>query len=231
MFVTEVAEGLSFRRSEHLVQALRNMIAPSYVITDTLLERELATCDVAYLLHDDRGLASVFLVGHHDLTVGQSRRRALYMGLSATRQDLKNTGHVRNLYRSAMSDAAAMEQTLGERLIVWGVTASPSPFYGTHKVWANTQPMFDGTYSRTAGEVAIAIRDYLKLDRTNGHPFVLRRLAKGTRYSQAERDRISAVCAKHRFFLYDELGVDETQGDRLLLVCEVPGELPAEVPV
>jgi hypothetical protein len=88
------------------------------------------------------------------------------------------------------------------------------------------EPLRDGTFSATGAEVANAIRQRFYRNSTAGlHPVVLRNVAANTRYSEAERARIRKVCEEHQFSLPQELGVEETNGDRLLYVCYCPSQM------
>jgi hypothetical protein len=51
------------------------------------------------------------------------------------------------------------------------------------------------------------------------NPFVLKGVAVGTRYSPAEYGRIMMLTEKHDFRLFKNLGIDEREGDRLLVLC------------
>lgn len=216
-------EGDSLRADTALLDQIRTLVAPSYEDPAAILARELASCDVAYLLvGPDRTLLSLFLVGFHGLSVNHEPAEALYMGLSATRPDLKNHGLVHGLYRQAQADARTREDQAGKRLIVWGTTVHPSPFRAVHNIWANVEPRSDGTFTDTGAERALALRQHLQVPPPTGHPFVLHGIAQGTRYSSAELARIDRVKLKHGFGLFESLGVDEAKGDRLLVVCEVP---------
>lgn len=54
------------------------------------------------------------------------------------------------------------------------------------------------------------------------NPFALRSVANDTRYSEEERKRIEKVTAKNNFKFFDNYEIDETRGDRLILICEPP---------
>ena len=57
---------------------------------------------------------------------------------------------------------------------------------------------------------------------TKGHPFVLKGVAEKTRYSAIETARISEIVKKKNFTLFSDLGIDETNGDRMMRICRVP---------
>lgn len=54
---------------------------------------------------------------------------------------------------------------------------------------------------------------------------MLHGIADGTRYSASERRRIAKVCARKQFSLFARLGIEETRGDRLLIVARTPPDI------
>jgi len=42
------------------------------------------------------------------------------------------------------------------------------------------------------------------------------------RFSDAERDRICRIAADMNFTLFEELGIDDRNGDLLLVICKLP---------
>ena len=93
------------------------------------------------------------------------------------------------------------------------------------------QPSLDGTYSDDSEQVARAVRRKLGVAQTAGaHPFVFPRLVAGVRFTEAERRRLADVCRAKSFSLFDRLGIDEAQGDRLLFVAAVPAHAVTTCP-
>jgi hypothetical protein len=122
-----------------------------------------------------------------------------------------------------VEDAREWERRHRRHLTVWGSTATPSVFFAARRLFAGTQPDDAGNYTEDAARVARAVARRLGLCLAPGaHPFVLPGVAAGVRYTDDERQRIAAVCRAKRFTLFEQLGVDETRGDRLLFVAAVP---------
>lgn len=152
---------------------------------------------------------------------------ALYAGLSAVRQENNNTGLAAHLYNYSMFEAQEWQRHHQQKLTIWATIATPLAFYAAEKILANTQPRLDGSFSEESAKIARAIqRRLLTGDQMlPQHPFVLPGVAIGTRYSDMAKQRIAAVCEAKRFDLFKQLGIEETKGDRLLLICEVPDVL------
>jgi hypothetical protein len=195
-------------------------------LTKSGLEWVLDRCDTLYLSLDARREMTCFvLVAWETLFVDGQHRPALYMGLCAARQAQKGTGSFVKLVNYCMFEAQHREQRSGTKLVIWGMTATPSILLAARKVFANVQPADDGTYTEESGRVALAVRRRLGASDAGAHPFVFPRLAAGVRYSEQERQRVAAVCRAKQFVLFDRLGIDEARGDRLLFVAEVPAVL------
>jgi hypothetical protein len=217
----------AFRRDAELLAAVADIAAASFHDQAGRLESVLARCDTLYLARDERGeVMCFFLVAWESLSIDGVDVPALYGGLCAARPSQKGMGTAVKLFNCCMADAQRWERRRGERLVVWGLTATPSVLLPIRKVFANVQPAGDASYSDRAGRVALAVRPRLGVPPQSGAPpFALPGVAAGVRYTERERRRVEAVCRAKRFSLFDRLGIDEARGDRLLFVAEVPDTL------
>jgi hypothetical protein len=228
MKIDRITQG-AFRKDHPLLSALFHLVRPSYEDPTALLDREVAHCDTLYLARDEAGrLLSFFMVAWETLPLDDRPVPAVYLGLSATSEETKNSGIVYRLYRKFCVDAAAREGETGRRLLLWGTTATPSAFLAVHFLFADVEPRGDGTYSEPGKTTAGQLRRHLKaLDPAEGyHPFLLRRVAGNTRYSAREVERIRGVCRKKGFSLFRQMNLDERNGDRVLFLGRTPGGGP-----
>jgi hypothetical protein len=234
MCCQQVIRNGAFRLDEGLKHEIADVVAPSFIDEVNRLGGAINRCDTLYLLRDGRGaLMCLLMVAWENLEVDEHRVPTLYTGLFASRPDQKNTGRVLRLVDSCLSDAQRWEQQNQQKLTIWGTTATPSAYFVARKLFANTQPCEDGTYSEEAATIARAIGRQVGVSiPAGGHPFVFPRLAAGVHYTEVERRRIAAVCKAKQFTLFDRLGIDENRGDRLLFIGEVPAVLrrPAALP-
>lgn len=211
-----------FENESGLINELHETLQSSYIDPTILIEREIQRCDTLYHLRDNHGaIVAFFMVGWHTLDIGDTSQSAVYLGLSATRQDMKGTGRVRHVYQQFMRDAIAWEQRTGEKLILWFTTATPSVYHAARQLFEGLEPRANRTYSAQNRHVADALRNHLGVDKGD-HPFVLYGMAPQTRYSKQELDRINWISRTHNFTLFDALGIDERKGDRLLCTCKLP---------
>ena len=205
-----------------LVTEMASLLAPSYVDCTAVLARELDHCDRLYLARDVQGrLATFFLTAFEDVTVEGTVVPTAYLGLSAARPDLKNSGVVRQLYEAFLIDAGKKEVATCRQLVLWFTTATPSAYKAGQVLFADVEPAVDGSYRTTSVALAAALR-YRLHAATGAHPFVLKGIADRTRYSADEVERIRLVNQRHGFHLLADLGVEESQGDRLLVIAKVP---------
>ncbi|MBN9518159.1 ester cyclase [bacterium] len=213
----------AFRADPALLAEIATVAADSFLDTTDRLTRELDRCDTLYLLRGPTGeLDCFFLVAHHHLDVGGHQIPALYLGLSAARPEVKGTGLAVRLYDRCAVDARGWERAHGARLVAWAMTVTPGVYRAACRVFAGVQPDLDGEYTP-----ALRRRQPAQCGRGSdsgrrgggGHPFVLPGVA-GVRYTDGERRRTPA--RPERAALFGRLGVEETRGDRLLLVAQVP---------
>jgi hypothetical protein len=224
MIVQTIARD-AFRYDAGLKEEIFNLLRPSYEDPTSLLERELEHCDTLYVARGiDGRLMAFFLVAWEPLTVNGETLQSVYLGLSATSQETKGSGIVRNLYERFRCDASSWERENRRQLVLWGTTATPSAYAGANLLFDQLAPRADGSYSPWAAGVANIIRRRFSLadKEADSNPFVLRAVAHKTRYSKAEVDRIKTIVERTNFTLFRQLEIDEPRGDRLLLICRCP---------
>jgi hypothetical protein len=216
--------GRAFRNDQRLIATLETLLAPSYETPAAVLERDIARCDTLYLRYDTRGeIAAFFLVSWESIAVDGLDLPSVYLGLSATRQDTKNSAIVRELYDHFLGEASAWEDRTSQRLVLWYTTATPSACFAAYAIFADAEPRMDGGFTERTKGIATALRAQMGLETSpDVHPYVLKALFDDRRYSSAERERISQICRNKNFTLLDELGVSEECGDRLLYICFAP---------
>lgn len=215
-------ERAQWSRVPGLERELADLVAPSYVDASGVMERELAFNDLLYLVRDAAGaLLSFFLVRRGDLSAAAGESCLVYMGLSATRDDTKNSGIVRSLYAAFAADVAAWQLDIGRRIRLWFTTATPSAYYAAQLLFMDIEPRPDGSYNRETLAAIAQIRRTFAGCGESAHPFVLPGVASGTRYSDVERGRIARLCERHGFRLFEVLDVQERRGDRLVVTCSV----------
>lgn len=219
---TITVHNTSFRTDARLLAEMREVIAPSYDAEPAMFAHDISCCNRAYVLRDNSDLVAFFLTSFVEGDDPRCQRACIYLGLSATRQSHKNTGIVRSLFERFTDDARAFEIQVESAIPMFGTLATPSSYYSVNMIWANAEPLMDGSYSEKGREHARIALKWLNAEASDDHPFVLHAYAVGTRYSKLERERIARLIAKTQFSLLERLGVVEARGDRLLVVCEVP---------
>jgi hypothetical protein len=111
------------------------------------------------------------------------------------------------------------EEQAGNRLLTWATTATPVTYFGA-SFFNDVEPFSDGSYKAANLVYVDAIRRKLELPDINAssHPYVLRGIAKNTRYSQSETHKIARFSASRKFDLLNRLEIHEGNGDRLLMI-------------
>ncbi|MBL0941232.1 MAG: hypothetical protein IBJ00_00650 [Alphaproteobacteria bacterium] len=223
-------ERVEFADDQTLIQELQELTSPSYEDPSAMINRDLNRCTKLYLLREKGGkLISFFMVGWEPLMFRGKSIQSVFLGLSATCQDKKNSGIVRTLYQRFILDAQTWQKKNSSKLLLWYTTATPSVIHATNTIFVENEPYMDGSYSCEGKELALAIKEKMGWEAAGqgDHPFVLKRVAEATRYSYQERERIRKILEKYHFRLFEQLGIDETHGDRLLRICRVPSDSKA----
>lgn len=220
----QLLDKTDFIGNTSLQQSMLGIIRPSYVDPLPVFNREIQRCNKLYLAIQNKTLVAFFLVSWESLEFQGKVIPAIFLGLSATSMETKNTGIVRNLYKRMLEDVKKWEETNQQQILIWATTATPSAYYAVSLLFPQLEPRSNGSYSEQGEQLALAIRKKMGWENTNktGHPLVLHNVAKGTRYSPTESQRIAQVMAKSSFTLFSKLAIDEQNQDRLLLICQSP---------
>src|SRR5437870_4360782 len=134
MHTVETLPDRIFATDSAMRAELTELATPSYEDPRPVVDRELAHCDTLYLARDaGRRLVCFYLIAHEMVEVtGQRSIPTVYMGLSATRQDTKSSGKIAALYTRALEDAWRWQAEIGQRVVLWGTTATPSVYLAVH---------------------------------------------------------------------------------------------------
>jgi hypothetical protein len=205
-----------------LVSEMFEILAPSYIDARPVLDRELRNNTTGYLLHDESSqLAAFFLVGY-GVPGPVEGNSVVYLGLSACREADKNHGQTIRLYRQFIQDALAWEAERRERLLLWGTTAHPLIWLICRRLWDVEWPQEDGSFTPVGEQLAWELRRQLSGQyRLGDHPFVCRKVATGTRYSNAEVERCESARRKLAHDIFTQFRIDESNGDRLLMLARL----------
>lgn len=223
----ELISGEELRRNAWLRTELALIAAPSYDDATAILAREVADCTHLYIGRDPAGLLAGFFITSRDYLTADHGLPLVHVGWSATRHDLKNSGATMALFERCILDTQVWEKQLGRNALLWSTTASPTIYLGVSRFLADVEPRRDGSYSSQGARYATLLRERLGAAAAadDEHPFAVRGIATGTRYSAIERERIARVCDRKRFGLFDQLGIDETNADRLIFIARTPADI------
>lgn len=223
----ELIAGDTLRRDAWLRTELALIAAPSYDDASAILAREVADCTHLYIGRDPDGLLAGFFMTRRDYLGADAGLPLVHLGWSATRDDLKNSGATMALFERCIRDVQRWEQQLGRRALLWSTTASPTIYLGVSRFLAQVEPRCDGGYSAEGAALARLLRERLGAPpaRAGEHPFAVRGIAKATRYSAAEQQRIARISARKSFSLFSRLDIDECREDRLIFIARTPADI------
>ena len=180
-----------FRNDLALRDCCEAIAAPSYVAAREVLGREWARCDTLYLACGPDGPNAFYLTSFDIVEVDGQWKPTMYLGLSAARDSEKDRGLASQLYAHGVIDAMRWQHHEGEPLILWTTTATPLVYTMMRNHLIDVAPRPDGAYPTASARIAMAIRRELgPAYSCSSHPFVVKGLAKSTRYSQREIARL-----------------------------------------
>jgi hypothetical protein len=224
MFTLQRLPAEEFRDEESVLREMFAIVAPSYQDVSELFDKEISFCDTCYLGYSEKKLACFFLVRRHQQFQSQLRRRGVYLGLSAAAPSFKGSGAIRTLYKACLDDLQQDELEDCESAFLWGTTATPTVIVAANRHLQDMQPRIDGRYSESSANLVGLLKQEFhswgwQRCSVAQHPFVLKGVSNA-RYSEAELSRIAKV--SRSFTLFESLGVQESQGDRLIFVARHP---------
>lgn len=199
---------------------IKSILKPLYVDVEFLLERELKLNNYIYLYQNESSeILGFFMVNFPSLT--SLGHNFIYLGLSCASKHKKNIGF--SLYAKFTLDAYQLEKEFNTKIYLYGTTATPTLLGLLTKVWSNLRPSLEGEYSQNDKVLAEKIKPLLNYkNNADEHPFILKKMASKTLYSPAEKARITAYATKNKIHLFEKIGVNEENGDRLLVILEIP---------
>lgn len=221
-FIKEIKPINQLTKSE--INDLFQLTKPYYVDAKNVLERELHHNTSIYQLRDmQQRLLSFFMVGWEKHKIGHEFKDVVYLGLSCANENSKENRFASRAYYYFTVDAYFYEQQRNSKLILYGTTATPVVLLTLSKIWDNVRPSLDGSYSPRDKILIEAIKKSTGLDTfSSDHPFVLKAVAKNTRYSTKEANRLLEFVNKNNIQTFENLSIREADGDRLLITCTVP---------
>jgi hypothetical protein len=146
------------------------------------------------------------------------------MGLLAVRNEYKSKSLTAPIMLRQIQKIKEMEQELGHKIHCWGTTASIGSYKAVSAFYENHQPSENGAFTTEARELALKIVSNYKLQHDPNNPFILKGVAGGTKYSESESQRIEEITAKKNFELFKNLGIKESNGDRMLILAATPSD-------
>ena len=210
IFVTRHEKGAW---SDEVFEALARLLGPGSGPGRAILEHELLRCDLLYLATDAEGPCAFLLGARVRLPVGPERRQARYLGLSVARSDPGSAA----VLESFTADAREEEESRGVRLILFTAAATPLAVRTAETFWTDVQPASDASFREEVLPLADAARAWLGATGSVDRPFALPRLSCGGGDWRRTLDDMAGG------ELFRRMGIEQSAGDRLLLLCSVPG--------
>lgn len=210
IFVTRHEKGAW---SDEVFEALARVLGPGSGPGRAILEHELLRCDLLYLASDAEGPCAFLLGARVRLPVGPERRQARYLGLSVARSERGNDAVLERF----TADARDEEEARGLRLVVFTAAASPLAVRTAEAFLTDVQPASDASFREEVLPLADAARAWLGATGSADRPFALPRLTCGG--GDWRRTLDDGACGE----LFRRMGIEQAEGDRLLLLGSVRG--------
>lgn len=204
---------------------------PYYNDCTAVMEREVKHLNTdVYLAHRDQSMTDLlafFMVGWRNLPPTGSTTTgdvpAVWCGLSVAAESTRQTGlsPAARLFEAFGRDGRARAASLNHAILCYWTTATPFVFLrfpflaGMQQI----EPSLDGSFSAEGAAIVTSIAQQRGYVQDSAHPFVLRGAAKQTQFCLREQTRSRDFARQKRFTLFEQLGVDEQAGDRMLCIA------------
>jgi hypothetical protein len=210
--------------SEADLQACFDLLLPYYDVPSAMFGRDIKHCNCIYIVRKDEKIVSYFMSAWETLMINGDIHDSVFCGLTCVDLRFRHTKQAILPFIQFILDAYEWEQKNKKKLIQWCTTVTPTSYLIVNKMWGTENPDMEGRYNEYAKTIALAIKKEfykIEVDEVN-HPFVLKRVAYQTNYSSQEVAFQKQIIIKKKITIFDDLAIDERQGDRLLLVMETP---------
>lgn len=212
----EVLMDQEFRPDQAIKTELANLIGQhnreDVPALQDYLEYSISKCNKLYVDRDQHGAVQAFLFAAWEGQLTGTNVDSVYVGLSSVKPDLKGRGVIQQLYEKCLKDVTEWERMKSTRLLLWATTFNRRTYRNARMLFPELEPDEEGNYSPGGFEIAKAIRHHYcaRSESASPNPFVLKGVAKG-------------VGSRHvNFSLFRKLGVNPTEGDRLLFILRRP---------
>lgn len=214
-----VYEKHNFSFDKDFIIEMKDLIKPSYVDPDSLIDRVIKQYDnILYTRNKEGRLCSFFTTNYDKI----DNDIICNLGLLAVKEEYKGAELVFPLGFRHIEILKEKEKELGKRILCWCTTATISIYRAIMMFYDGYQPKFDGSYDNSGLKAVEKIAKGYKLEYNPSSPFVLRQHAHNTQYSPTEKKRISEIVKKKKKSFFDIFQIDESNGDRLIVVMYSP---------
>ncbi len=202
-------------------QSIEEIARATYSNAAVLLEQEYKKNNEVYLFREDGTVLGFFMVGWS--RVPGMEGSTVFLGLSCVSAGLRGRGTGKVLYQAFLDDARLRHALTKEPIVWWAHTATPAAVNGFFRLAEGFSPRPDGSHQMSHLAHLDRIESHYGITpyRCETHPFVLRGYAKA-RYAEEEVGRIKTFKEGDGYDgLLARFHIDETAGDRLMLVGHI----------
>jgi len=212
---------IDFVNEESFLNRLKRLSQISYLDTTALLERESKHCRNIIYYEDDCGELICFAMYNFEPL---EETETVYFGLTVCVEEYKKYGLAKKLWLQIAVETKKREEEIRTSILCWLTTPTPIVFYWFNKFLISPQPYIDGSYTQKGKELVEKLirAKYPKISPNGTNPFKIEGVASNTIYSLSERLRISKASIELGIKAFDTYKVDETKGDRFLILGYIP---------
>jgi hypothetical protein len=194
--------------------------AENYSNPDVLLEQEFTRNSHIYLYREDEIILGFSMVGWATASAAcLPDSLTVYHGLTTISLRRHGLGIGKALWSAFLKDLETWKQQNSRSVNFWFFTASAVVMNSYRRLIPSLSPSPDGSYGNQDRHIIGRIVETSGLAnyRCPTHPFVFRGVARA-RYSDSESKKLKTYQSTHTKNLLDDLGVDESRGDRVIFV-------------
>lgn len=214
-------------KSKPIVALSSNEIHRMYEIANHYYQDPVNTIKLAiqrashiYIVCKENKIISFFLVSWERLMLADNVRPSLYLGLSMVDKEYRSHKCTTVAYSQCSIDIDTWQKENNLKLIIWCITATPVVIKVVKKFWKLISPIDDNLATKEVISIANSIQKYYYLQSyIEINPFVLKR-SSVVRFTKQEKLFLLEIEKKNNITIFEELGIVEENGDRLLMIFE-----------
>ncbi|MHC1707701.1 MAG: hypothetical protein AB9842_09285 [Bacteroidales bacterium] len=223
VFNVEIIPKNSPDNNETLRQEMIDVLHHAYVYPEKVIDKRFYALDKIFLLRKEKKLVGFCCYFLTDIETTSETIPSVFLGIMAAAPAIQNSGLILKVMEAMLEDLRNTNPLPGHPRLIWATTASPSSLAIFRHYFQKVSPDENNTLRPEHIEYEKAMRKTLLQGKPDQEykSLVVKDVTPQSIYSEQETKRISLIQKKDPENIFTLLGIDESKGDRLIMIGEL----------